>query len=124
MLRVLVAEDNGSFRETILQVVSAIGAGTVVAAVGDGEAAEESALRLQPDVAFLDVGLPGKNGLEVARRLRLVAPKLRVVLLLSDDRPSYRAAAAECGAAWIAKDRLAEELGPFLGDLSSGSEAR
>lgn len=117
LLRVLVAEDDANFRETVLQVLSIIGECSVVAAVDDGDAAVEAALSLRPDAALLDVGLPCKSGLEVARQFRFIAPNVRVVLLLSDDRPTYHSAVVECGAAWVAKDRLDEMLQPVLGSI-------
>jgi DNA-binding NarL/FixJ family response regulator len=127
LLRVLVAEDNPTFQQTILEVLSTYPECEVISAVRDGSEAMDAASRLRPDVALLDVGLPGMGGLEVARRIRASLPGTHVVMLLSSNRSSYLSAASKCGATCVLKDRLADQLGRTLGiaglDPSAGSPA-
>ncbi len=66
--RVLVVEDNVDIAETIVRYLQL--AGHMVSAVGDGPAALEASRQHAPDVVILDIGLPGIDGYEVARRLR------------------------------------------------------
>ncbi len=113
-LRILVVEANVSFRDAIQQVLATEGGCCVVAAVGDAEAAAQAALSLEPDLALLDIGISGRSGMKTARQFRLLLPSMQVVLLLSDDHSTYRRAAKECGAAWVAKDHLAQGLRPII----------
>lgn len=109
-LRVLIGEASSTYRDAIRQVLAATPRLVLAAeAATDSEVVAE-ALRAQPDVALVDVHLPGRSGLAVARELQQKVPNVKVVMLLSDDAPSYRSAAAQVGARWAAKDRLADEL--------------
>lgn len=67
-LRVLVADDNNDFADSIALLLR--GMGNAVTVVHDGESALRVALEIAPQVAFLDIGLPGRNGYDLARALR------------------------------------------------------
>jgi len=87
--KALLAEDSPEVREAFVELLAT--AGWDVAAVEDGVSAVERALALRPDVVVVDVGLPGLDGLEVARRIRAslgAAPFLVAVTGYgrSDDR--------------------------------------
>jgi PAS domain S-box-containing protein len=77
-LNVLIVEDNRDAAETLRALLEL--AGHQVSLAADGEAGYEAALRLQPDIAFLDIGLPRLNGYQLARRLRGV-PELEGITL-------------------------------------------
>ncbi len=109
--RILLAEANASFRDAILRVLAAVGGCSVVASVADGEAAVQAALSQEPDIVLLDIGISDSSGMKIAKELHLLLPEMRVVLLLTDDHSTYRRAAAECGAGWVAKDRLTRGCG-------------
>jgi signal transduction histidine kinase/ActR/RegA family two-component response regulator len=66
--RVLIADDNVDFANSLLSILESLGQQVTV--VHDGFAALEAAGRLRPDFIFLDIGMPGLNGYEVAQRLR------------------------------------------------------
>jgi DNA-binding NarL/FixJ family response regulator len=124
LLRVLVAEDNPTFHQTILEVLSTFHQCQVVGAVRNGAEALDAAFTLYPDVAVLDVGLPGMSGLEIAERIHAARPETRIVMLLSNNRATYLSAASKCGAACVLKDRLAEQLGRSLGIPEPGPSGR
>ena len=63
----------------------------------DGPSAVEAALRLVPDMALIDIGLPGLDGYEVARRLKAAAPKLRVIALSGYGQVEDRQRSAAAG---------------------------
>lgn len=65
---------------------------------GDAESALATAREVRPDVVFLDVMLPGTDGLEVCRRLTALADAPRVVMLTGRSDPAVRRAAEEAGA--------------------------
>jgi CheY-like chemotaxis protein len=66
--RILVVEDNADARDMLLALLTLEQHDVVTAS--DGPAGVDAALRLRPDVALIDIGLPGLNGYEVARRIR------------------------------------------------------
>jgi CheY-like chemotaxis protein len=78
--RVLIVDDNVDVAKSFALLLNALG--HEVRAVHDGEAALEVAPVWKPDVVFLDIGLPGLSGYDVARRMRELAP-LRHVLLIA-----------------------------------------
>ena len=92
--RILVVDDNADAALTLAELLALEGHETHVA--HDGPSAVDAAKRLRPDVAILDIGLPGFDGLEVARRLR-ADPALKGLLLIAlsgwvhpDDRARSR----------------------------------
>ena len=78
-VRILIVDDNVDAREALARLLEM--AGHEVAQAGDGPSGFESASRLRPDVAIVDIGLPGMNGFELARRLGSGAPNLRLIAL-------------------------------------------
>jgi DNA-binding NarL/FixJ family response regulator len=108
MMRVLIVDDQASFRHQLRQLL--IYAGLEVAGeANDIPTAEGLVLSLRPDLAIVDIMLPGINGLDGTRRLKALAPGLRVILISAyrDHAAAYRAAAEQVGAdQFIAKDEL------------------
>lgn len=83
----------------------------VVAQVSRGDEIVNQALTARPDVALLDIELPGKNGLDAAADLRQEVPDCRVLILTTFGRPGYLRRAMEAGAAgFLVKDGPVEEL--------------
>jgi two-component system, sensor histidine kinase len=95
-LRILIVEDHDDARE-MLRTALALRGHEVVEAK-DGPGGVEMAERTRPDVALIDVGLPGFDGYEVARRVRrLGGPTMRLVALTGYGRPEDRARARQAG---------------------------
>jgi len=87
--RVLIAHESDTIRETVRRLVS--DAGYTVQAVGDGEAALETASREKPDVMVLDVALPRVLGYEVVERVRREGLRTRTILVASVyNRTGYK----------------------------------
>ena len=94
--RVLIVDDNRDAADTLGELVEILGYQVRVAY--DGHAALEAFARWQPDTVLLDIGLPGLDGYEVARRLRAIAePGLRLVAITGYGQPRDRALALEAG---------------------------
>ena len=95
--RVLVVEDNEDSRLSLRELIRRLGHDVHEAA--DGVAGVESAVRLAPDLALIDIGLPGIDGYEVARRLREhpVGRRLRLVALTGYGLPEDRERAMAAG---------------------------
>jgi two-component system nitrate/nitrite response regulator NarL len=99
-MRVFIADDHEGFRGGMARLLDDHPSLVVVGQAGDGEAALAAVLELQPDVALLDVRMPGLSGLDVCRRLHAdgSAPRTRVVLITGVPDRAIAAQAAEAGA--------------------------
>ena len=93
--RVLVVEDNDDAREMLRNLLDTFG--HEVHEASDGAAGVEEARRLRPDTALIDIGLPGMDGYEVARRIRADIPGTRLVALTGYGQPEDRERALAAG---------------------------
>ena len=108
MTCVLIVDDQPAFRANLRELLTQ--AGLVVAGeAGDIPEAEAQVQALQPDLAIVDVMLPGLNGLDGTRRLKVLAPALRVIVVSAcgDEAEALKHAALEAGAEqFVSKDDL------------------
>jgi CheY-like chemotaxis protein/anti-sigma regulatory factor (Ser/Thr protein kinase) len=95
--RILVVEDNDDAREAVRLLLET--AGHEVHEANDGRAGLQAALETTPDVAIVDLGLPGIDGFELAKRLRAspAGSRIRLVALTGYGQPEDRVRAAEAG---------------------------
>lgn len=108
MTRVLIVDDQPTFRRKLRQLLTQAGL-SVVGEAGDIPSAEKLVSELQPDLAVVDVMLPGLSGLEGATRLKALQSDLRVFLVSAyhDQAQVFQTSAANVGAeAFIPKDNL------------------
>lgn len=108
MTRVLIVDDRPTFRRILGRLLTHAGL-TVIGEVGSIAEAEVFVQAQQPDLAVVDVMLPGINGLEGTLRLKGLAPDMRVILVSAyqDRAEVFRTAAEVVGAeAFIIKDNL------------------
>jgi DNA-binding NarL/FixJ family response regulator len=98
--RVYIADDHEGYRSGVARLVAEHPALEVVGQASDGEQALAGIVACQPDVALLDVRMPGLNGIEVCRRLQVEgsAPNVRIVLITGTPDPVLSSQAAEAGA--------------------------
>src|ERR1700712_63749 len=93
----------------------------VVAQVGSGDLVVPEALRTRPDVALLDVQMPGLDGLAAAASLHAQLPSCRVIILTTFGRPGYLRRAMEAGAVgFLVKDAPPEQLIDAIRRVRSG----
>ncbi|MGA4858828.1 response regulator [Streptomyces koyangensis] len=110
-VRVLLAEDQGMMRGALALLLGMEPDLEVVAQVGSGDEVLGAALEQRPDVALLDIEMPGLSGLEAAALLRDRLPECRVVMVTTFGRPGYLRRAMDAGAAgFVVKDGPVEEL--------------
>ena len=111
MIRVLLAEDQAMVRGALAALLELEGDIAIVAQVGRADEVVEQALAAQPDVALLDIEMPGGDGLEAAASLRQALPTCRTLILTTFGRPGYLRRAMESGAVgFLLKDAPAAQL--------------
>ncbi|MFI8516731.1 response regulator [Streptomyces sp. NPDC085481] len=119
--RVLLAEDQGMMRGALALLLGMEPDIEVVAQVGRGDEIVDAALLARPEVALLDIELPGRSGLEAAADLRDEVPDCRVLILTTFGRPGYLRRAMEAGAAgFLVKDGPVEELAEAIRKVLRG----
>ena len=121
MIRVLLAEDQALVRGALRALLDLEPDITVVAEVGRGDEVVAAALEHRPDVALLDIEMPGQDGIEAARELATALPGCRAVVLTTFGRPGFLRRAMEVGAAgFLVKDAPVTELARGIRAVMAG----
>ena len=120
-VRVLLADDHTLVRAGLRALVESIEGAEVVGESGEGREALEMIGTLRPDVVLLDIGMPGMNGLEVARRAAEASPRTRVIILSMHAEASYVRQALRAGVAgYLLKGAAVSELPLALQAVTRG----
>ena len=120
-VRVLVADDHPAMRRALARLVSADGALELVAEAVDGPSALEQIEALAPDVALLDVRMPGRDGLDVLRALMATGSRVRVLLISGYEDGAIAHQAISLGAAgFLSKDSEEDEIRAAIFDVAEG----
>jgi two-component system response regulator DesR len=121
VIKVLLAEDQGMMRGALALLLGLEPDIEVVAEVGTGDQVVPAALAHRPDIALLDIEMPGRSGLEAAVELRTVRPECRVLFLTTFGRPGYLRRAMEAGASgFLVKDGPVQELAAAIRRVLAG----
>jgi two-component system response regulator DesR len=121
MIRILLAEDQGMVRGALASLLNLEPDIEVVGQVADGDQVVAEALRLNPDVALLDIEMPGLDGLAAAEALRRATPTCRVLILTTFGRPGYLRRAMDAGASgFLVKDGPVELLADAIRRVLAG----
>ncbi|HLU75793.1 MAG TPA: response regulator transcription factor [Nonomuraea sp.] len=121
MIRVMLAEDQSMVRGALASLLGLEPDIEVVGEAGDGEEAVAVAAAERPDIALLDIEMPGGGGIAAAERIRAAVPGCRVMILTTFGRPGYLRTAMEAGAvAFLVKDSPARELAAAIRRVRDG----
>jgi two-component system, NarL family, response regulator DesR len=121
MIRILIAEDQAMVREAIAGLLDLEDDLEVVAQMGRGDEVLDAARASRPDVALLDIEMPGASGLEVLGCLAAQRPDCRILILTTFGRPGYLRRAMEGGAAgFLLKDAPIAELASAIRRAMAG----
>lgn len=121
MIRVLLAEDQAMVRGALSALLSREADIEVVAEVARGDEVVQAAQVAQPDVALLDIEMPGSSGLDAAAALCTALPSCRMVILTTFGRSGYLQRAMQNGAVgFLLKDAPAAELAMALRRVMAG----
>jgi two-component system, NarL family, response regulator NreC len=110
-LRLLLGDDHTLVRQGLRKILEERPDWSVVAEAGDGREAVQKALKLKPDVAVLDIGMPQLNGIEAARQIVRREPGVRVLILSMHADDAYITRALQAGASgYLLKDSAGKDL--------------
>jgi two-component system response regulator DesR len=111
VIRVLLAEDQAMVRGALASLLELEPDIEVVSEVSRGDEVTDAAKQARPDVALLDIEMPGATGLEALDQLRAELPEIRILILTTFGRPGYLRRAMESGASgFLLKDAPAHQL--------------
>jgi two-component system, NarL family, response regulator DesR len=121
MIRLLLADDQELIRSALAALLALQEDFEVVAAVGRGDEVVAAAKAHHPDVALLDIDMPGIDGLAAAGVLAQQVPRCRSLILTTFGRPGYLRRAMESGACgFVVKDAPPEQLADAIRRVAAG----
>lgn len=110
-IRVFLADDHKILRESLVILLSQKENIEVVGAAGDGLEAYRKILELKPDIAVLDISIPHLNGLDLAEKLKVEMPEVKIVILTMHKSGEFVSKALCAGVrGYVLKDNALEEL--------------
>ncbi|HHP7233501.1 MAG TPA: response regulator [Desulfobacterales bacterium] len=122
MIKVFLADDHSIVRAGLRRLIEESGDMQVVAEADDGRSALREIEKTRPDVAVIDISMPGLDGLEVISRLRDRFPELPVLVLTMHEEGQYVVRAFEAGArGYITKQSAPEQLVNAIRKVIGGS---
>jgi two-component system response regulator DesR len=121
VIRLLLADDQALVRGALAALLDLESDLEVVAEVGRGDEVVEAARRTRPDVALLDVEMPGLDGIAATTALRKALPSCKVLMVTTFGRPGYlRRAMAEGASGFVVKDTPARQLADAVRRIAAG----
>lgn len=121
VIRLLLAEDQAMVRGALAALLELEDDLEVVGQVGRGDEIVDAVRAHRPDVALLDIELPGLDGIAAAAQIRREVPSTAVLMLTTFGRPGYLRRAMEAGASgFLVKDGPASELAAAIRRISAG----
>jgi two-component system response regulator DesR len=121
LIRIVIAEDMHMVRGALVALLEMEPDLKVVAQFDSGDRLVPTALELRPDVAIVDIDLPGLDGLSAADQLRTAVPTCRVLILTSLGRPgTFRRAMAAKVSGFLLKDAPPDQLADAVRKVAAG----
>jgi len=110
MFKVMLVEDNGIFRESLRSSLQLKFPSMEITEARNGEEALEKIGSLPPNLIFMEIRLPGQNGLELTEKIKKLHPGISIIILTDYDIPEYREAATRFKADhFFSKDSMTNE---------------
>ena len=123
MKRILIVEDNAFFLQFLRETLRSRFPSLELSEAANGEEAMQKIEAFQPDAIFMDLRLPGENGLELTKKIKAQYPDIVIVIVTNYDLPEYREAAYESKADhFVSKDSLLKIINSIIRDRSVPSK--
>ena len=120
LIRVVIADDHPMFRDGVVKTLSDFANCEVVAECGNADDALDAVCEHLPDIALLDVSMPG-GGIDAARRIAVACPVVRILMLTASENESVVMEALEVGACgYVLKGVGGEELSTIIKTVHEG----
>src|SRR3954470_23207172 len=120
--RVVIVDDHPLIRRGLERMIHSGDGFIVCGEAGNAAEAMEVVTSVKPDLAIIDVGLPGEDGIELTRRLLNKFPRMAVLILSMHEEPEYAARALKAGArGYMVKHDAVEKIGSALTEVLSGN---
>lgn len=120
MLRTLIVEDNTTFRQSLKELLHTRFPSMDIEEAGDGEKALRKIRAVVPDIIFMDIKLPGENGLQITKKVKTKYPQVIIIILTYYDLPEHREAAFQCGANhFLSKDTSTQAIVDLIQSILS-----
>jgi len=97
-MKVFIADDSATVRERLITMLSELEGIEIVGQAQDAVEATKAILELKPDVAILDIRMPGGSGIDTLRNIKRVTPAPKVIMLTNYPYPQYRKRCLDAGA--------------------------
>jgi len=115
MKRILIVEDNAFFLQFLKETMCLRFPWIDILEASNGEEAMRKIEAVSPEAVFMDLRLPGENGLELTKKIKAQYPDITVVILTNYDLPEYREAAYQSGADhFVSKDSFLNIVNSIL----------
>jgi len=122
MIKVLLADDHSIVREGLRRIIEESEEMEVIAEADEGRAAIQLAQEKLPDIAVVDISMPGLDGLEVVSQLKVYRPELPIIILTMHEEEQYVVRAIEAGAmGYVTKRSAPEQLVKAIRQVMDGT---
>jgi DNA-binding NarL/FixJ family response regulator len=115
-MRIMLVEDNENFRKAFKEQLLGRCPLAIIKEAGNGEEAMQGFDGSPPQIIFMDYNLPGENGIQLTKKIKVQFPNVRIAMLTSYDFPEYRQIAMRAGAdRYFVKDSFSwDEVEGFI----------
>jgi DNA-binding NarL/FixJ family response regulator len=121
MFKTLIVEDSSTFRQMLKEILHARFPTMEIEEEPDGRELFSKLDTFHPDIVFMDIRLPGENGIELTKKIKTEHPDIIVVILTSYDLPEYRQAALQSKADhFVTKDSPTQNFLALVESLCPG----
>ena len=97
-LKILIVDDNAPFRQILRESLQTSFPTIAINEVADGAEVLQKVDAFLPDLIFMNIQLPGEDGLQLTKKIKAIYPNMIIFILTQHDTPEYRKAAFQCGA--------------------------
>jgi DNA-binding NarL/FixJ family response regulator len=121
MIRSILADDHDIFRQGLVMLMKTLPEIVVIGQAGDGLAAERLIMEATPDLAVMDISMPGQDGLQVIKNVKKLGVNTKCILLTMHNDPKLAAQALLCGAdGFLLKESAFDDLKQAISKVMCG----